>query len=71
MSRALKHMTPAELGERLGCSVATLAMWRCLGKGPRFIKFGASQQARVRYATADVEAWEAASMHENTGAIGA
>lgn len=68
MSR-VRHLTPAELAERLGCAPATLAEWRCRGIGPRFLKFGMSKQARVRYSEADVEAWEAASVHENTGAF--
>ncbi|MBP7704135.1 MAG: helix-turn-helix domain-containing protein [Caulobacter sp.] len=64
-----RHLTPAELSERLCTSVATLAEWRCKGKGPRFLKFGTSKQARVRYPEAEVEAWEAANEHQNTGAF--
>lgn len=64
-----RHMTPVELGERLGYSPATLAMWRVLGKGPRYIKFGETQQARVRYSEADVAAWEEAHLQTNTGSI--
>lgn len=70
MSRA-RHFTPAELAERLCCSPATLAEWRCKGVGPRFIKFGLSKQARVRYSEAEVEAWERACGHSNTGQIAA
>ena len=66
-----RHLSAAQLAERLGCSKATLAMWRCLGRGPRFQKFGDSKQARVRYKQSDVEAWEATNLHSNTGEYGA
>lgn len=64
-----RHLAPAELAERLGVQPCTLASWRVKGTGPRFIKFGNSQQARVRYSEADVAAWEAANEHDNTGEI--
>ena len=70
MSRA-RHFTPAELADRLCCSPATLAEWRCKGVGPRFIKFGLSKQARVRYAESEIEAWEAKNGHSNTGGVAA
>jgi hypothetical protein len=60
---ARKHLTPVELAERLDLKPATLAMWRVLGKGPKFVKFGTSQQARVRYPEAEVLAWESAQPH--------
>lgn len=67
-----KHLTAAQLAERIGYSPATLAAWRCEGKGPRFVKFGVSRQARVRYPVTEVEAWEAAQeIHQNTGAAAA
>lgn len=59
MTRAAVHLTAGELAERIGYETATLAEWRCHGKGPRFIKFGHTKQARVRYPLAEVEAWEA------------
>jgi hypothetical protein len=63
-----RHLTPAELAERIGLSPDTLATWRCRGVGPKFIKYGTSQQARVRYPVAEVEAWEQAQpIHQNTG----
>jgi hypothetical protein len=36
----------------LGVTEKTLAMWRCQGKGPRFIKRG-----RVFYFKEDLDAW--------------
>lgn len=62
-----RHLTASEVAERIGLSAATLAAWRCKGIGPRFVKFGTSQQARVRYPVVEVEAWEAAQpVHQNT-----
>jgi predicted site-specific integrase-resolvase len=33
-------MTPAETGKYLGLSIKTLAIWRCKGEGPAYIKSG-------------------------------
>ena len=49
-----RHLTPAELAERLGVSVRTLTDWRYRGIGPRFLKVG----VHIRYRVADVLAWE-------------
>jgi hypothetical protein len=63
-----KQLTASEVAERIGYSAATLARWRCEGLGPRFVKYGTSQQARVRYPLAEVEAWEASQgIYQNTG----
>ena len=37
----------------LGLPIATLANWRCSGKGPPFLRVG----RHVRYRSQDVEAW--------------
>lgn len=37
----------------LGLSPGTLRRWRCLGRGPRYIKVGAV----VRYDSADIVDW--------------
>lgn len=44
---------PTDLGELLGVPVATLANWRCAGKGPPFLKVG----RHVRYRRRDVDKW--------------
>lgn len=36
----------------LGVKKKTLDVWRCLGKGPKYVKFG-----RVFYRKADIDAW--------------
>jgi len=57
-------LTPAQLAERYAgrVSVKTLANWRCLGKGPRFLKVG----GRIAYALDDVAAWEASRTADGT-----
>lgn len=44
---------PADVAQLLGVPTATLANWRCAGKGPPFLKVG----RHVRYRRGDVEAW--------------
>jgi hypothetical protein len=47
-------LTRKELSARIKVNLNTLNQWASLGKGPRFAKFG----RHVRYAIADVLAWE-------------
>lgn len=53
----------------LGISPITLKIWRCKGKGPRFIKLGESKQAGVCYDPAEIEAWKAARTFASTSAV--
>jgi excisionase family DNA binding protein len=46
--------SPAQLAERLGVSVRTLADWRHEGKGPAYLVIG---YRNVKYAHTDVEKW--------------
>lgn len=67
-------MTPALLNNEaaaaaLGISPVTLKIWRCKGKGPRFIKLGSSPRAGVVYDPADISAWIAARKFESTSAV--
>jgi excisionase family DNA binding protein len=52
--KAIRHLTPEELSERLGIPVETLKRWRRTGDGPKFMRVG----RHVRYRLADVEAYE-------------
>lgn len=66
-------MTPTLLNNEaaaaaLGISPVTLKIWRCKGKGPRFIKLGEAKQAGVVYDPADIEAWKAARKFASTSA---
>lgn len=61
------YLTPADLAERTGYSLATLARWRCEGTGPRYLKPGGNaKQARVRYRLSDIVAWEDGCARQNT-----
>ena len=50
----VRHLTTAELAERLGVPEATVKKWRATGDGPAFVPVG----KHVRYRIQDVEAWE-------------
>jgi hypothetical protein len=56
------HIDQGGLATRWRVSPRTLEQWRWQGRGPRFLKIG----GRVVYRLADVEAFEAASLHANT-----
>lgn len=55
------HLTSAELAERLRIKTKTLANWRTIGHGPRFIK-----GRPVLYPLAEVERWEADNLKGST-----
>lgn len=56
------HLTTNELAKRLRLSPGTLNNWRVTGQGPRFLKVG----RKVLYPVAEIEAWEAKRVKENT-----
>jgi hypothetical protein len=63
----MQHLDQKTLAGRWLVSPRTLEQWRWQGKGPRYLKIG----GRVVYRLADVEAFEAASLHAKTvGPIG-
>jgi hypothetical protein len=52
----------------LQCSVPTLSRWRVEGKGPRFLKMGASgTRARVRYRVSDLKEFLIDSLNDPNG----
>lgn len=51
----LELLTERDAAPRCGVSPKTLANWRVLGRGPRFIKAG----GRIAYDPSDIEAWKA------------
>lgn len=53
----IRHMTPEEVAARLSITERTLKDWLKKGTGPRAMQLG---ERTVRYAEADVLAYEAA-----------
>jgi len=51
-----------QLAQRWHVSPRTLEQWRWRGTGPLYVKIG----ARVLYPVAEVEAYEARQLHQNT-----
>ena len=58
----ISHLSSRELAARWSISRRTLDRWRWAGEGPPFLKLG----GRVVYRLADIEAFEAASLHTRT-----
>lgn len=48
-----RSLTPADVAEKTGFAVQTLANWRSLGEGPAFFKVG----GLVRYDEATIQQW--------------
>jgi hypothetical protein len=46
-------MNEHQVADHLNMSVASVRRWRCLRKGPKFLKIGSA----VRYRRVDVESW--------------
>jgi Helix-turn-helix domain len=56
-----KLITPKELAERWGMSADTLKKWRCVKKGPPFIKLGGKDKEgrdSIRYRLDDIVSYE-------------
>lgn len=51
--RERKLLTEHDICDLTGMSIATVRRWRLFGRGPRFLKLGAS----VRYRTEDLDLW--------------
>ena len=50
----------------LGIRPQTLRKWRLIGKGPRYVRLGANQQARVSYSLEAVQEWIEAHTFRST-----
>lgn len=59
-------LSPIEASRQLGISEYTLRLWRCRGKGPKYIKFGTAKQSAVAYYEEDVIAWLAERRYGST-----
>jgi hypothetical protein len=58
------NMRQKQLADRWLMSPRTLEQWRWQGKGPKYLKIGAT----VVYRLEDIEAFEAENLHLNTTA---
>jgi hypothetical protein len=56
----VRHLTQAQLAERLGVSQRTREGWRYRGKGPAYLRL----EGRVAYRLTDVERFEQACLQE-------
>lgn len=50
-------LSSAQAAAMLGIKPTTLEIWRCQGKGPRFVKLGNAKQAPVVYSREEVQRW--------------
>ena len=50
-------LTSKQTAELCGVTLNTLQKWRTRGNGPKYVKFGGSNSAAVRYPRKDVEAF--------------
>ncbi len=60
-------LNEAESAQFLGLSPNTLNRWRCLRKGPEFVKLGGRS---VRYRLSDLTAWVESQRKMTSGAKG-
>ena len=61
-----KWKNTAEAAAHLGLSPGTLEVWRSLGRGPRYRKFG----RRVMYAIFDLDSYAATHIVETCDTVG-
>lgn len=68
MAHAVNILNNSEAAAMLGVTPATLRYWRCVGRGPKFVKLGAAKQAGVAYLESDVLEWRNARTFGSTSA---
>ena len=52
-----RFINASQVGDRLGVDRGTLARWRSVGVGPRWIKWGPEKRAAVRYSVRLLKLW--------------
>lgn len=68
MIDAVKILNNTEAAAMIGITPATLRFWRCMGRGPKFVKLGAAKQAGVAYLESDILEWRNARTFGSTSA---
>lgn len=58
MSMQEKMLTAEEIAARWRMSEQTLALWRKLGKGPKYIKLGNARSSTILYKLKDILQYE-------------
>jgi predicted DNA-binding transcriptional regulator AlpA len=59
-------LTPKQVADLLGVSTDSLARWRVLGTGPKFIKLGRSQANLIRYRRSEIDRYLTANEQKST-----
>ncbi len=62
----VQHLGSKDLATRYQVHVGTIARWRVLGYGPRFIKMGKS----ILYSLEEIEKWERSQIRRSTSDTG-
>ena len=62
LSRHRDLLTQKELSERIDTKESTLAQWRYLGRGPKFVRLG----RKIFYRQQDIDAFIDANVHQST-----
>ena len=60
----MKLLTPPEAAHLLAVQLGTLTKWRWAGSGPVFHRIGGPKRGAIRYSSADLDAFVAASRVE-------
>lgn len=66
MADAVNILNNSEAAAMIGVTPATLRYWRCVGRGPKFVKLGAAKQAGVAYLESDILEWRNARTFAST-----
>jgi hypothetical protein len=61
-------LSSAQAAAIIGITRTTLEIWRCKGKGPRFVKLGTTKQAPVVYERAEIDRWMKERTFDSTSA---
>lgn len=51
------YFSASEAAARLGITTASLAVYRCNGTGPKFLKLGDTRRSPVIYRRRDLDEW--------------
>lgn len=68
MTAPVKILNSSGAAAMLGIKPSTLRFWRCMGRGPKFVKLGQAKQAGVAYLESDIVEWRSARTFPSTTA---